>query len=188
MCAPAATALPVRVGDVPTKPTERRRIGRPSVFTAAVRARILKAVAQTGTLEDAALVAGVSRATFHRWRQLGREQETGEFRDFLDAYEAVLARRRLKWERLILKHGETDWRALAKAMEWSDPQRYAPRVRVHVEEELSAAVQRLVEAFADDPDGLERALTALVGDRDLADLHEADDDDQPPDRGVTPSR
>lgn len=138
-------------------------MGRPTKLTPETQKLICEQLRKCGTLEDAAAVAGVDSFTIRRWRAKGLEQKTGPYRAFCAAVDRALHDRRVAREQLLVDHGEQDWRAMAWLMERTEPKRYAPRVRVHVEEELTHAIERLTEAFADRPDVLELALSALAG-------------------------
>lgn len=138
--------------------------GRPQKLTPAVQDAICTTLLACGTVEDACTLAGIAASTYRTWKLRGMEQRRGRFRDFLTATRDALARRRVTREELILKAGLTDWRATAWLMERAEPLRYAPRVRVHIERELSSAVERVEEEFTGEPELLQRALGALATD------------------------
>jgi hypothetical protein len=142
------------------------KTGRKSALTKEVKESICATLSAAGTIEDAAIHAGVNDSTVYAWLAKGERQATGPYRDFLEAVKKAKAQRRIALEAGIRKHGSKNWQALAWLLERTEPKRYAQRVRVHVEEELSDAIERLKRAFADEPDLYERALSALVeGDR-----------------------
>lgn len=142
---------------------QKLKRGRPSRLTPEVQSKIVSTLKACGTLEDAAAQAGVHLATLHMWKAKGRLQRRGKYRDFLDTVEEAIRLRRLSREATLAKAGAKDWRALAWLMERTEPKRYAPRVVHHIEEELTNAIDRLAEEFADEPEILERALAALAG-------------------------
>lgn len=143
-------------------PNARRR-GRPSTLTPEARERILQALrTTTTTIERAAHFAGVPLSTFHNWCAKGREQKSGEYRDFLEAVEKARATRVVTFEAQIAKAGQKDWKAVAWLLERSMPKEYGQRVRLLVEEELTQAMARLKAALAEHPECLEKALGALA--------------------------
>lgn len=136
--------------------------GRRPKLTPEIQKSVVKILAHCGRVEDACVTAGISISTFYQWKAQGQKQSRGAYRDFLEALERAEVQRRLTREAKILKAGEKDWRAIAWMMERTEPKRYAPRVLVHVEQELTDAVARLKEAFREDPEALERALHAIA--------------------------
>lgn len=144
-------------------PAPRRGRGRPTKLTPEIQERILETLRACGTIEDACVMAGVDEATYTRWKNRGLKERTGIYREFCTALRQTLVQRRIAREATVINAGKEDWRATAWMMERSDPKRYAPRVFQHIEKELDGAIERIKEAFADDPEALERALTALAG-------------------------
>jgi hypothetical protein len=141
----------------------RRAPGRPTALNADVTESICRTLRCVGTVEDAANRAGVDKATLYRWLAKGREQSKGPFREFCDSVLAARVDRCLVMEAQMLAHGKLNWKALAFLMQAAEPKRYAPRVVVHVREELSDALERLKQEFTGEPDTLERALDAIAG-------------------------
>jgi hypothetical protein len=140
--------------------------GRPLTLTQEIEDQVVRVLRQSGTLEDAAHVVGIAKATLHLWRKLGRTEPNangGIYRHFLDSVERAITARRFAREAVILKAGLKDWRAEAWALERSEPIRFAPRVRVHVENELTNVIARIENEFADSPEVCDRILAAISG-------------------------
>lgn len=147
-----------------------KRRGRPTKLTREISEAFIKQIKVAGSLDEIAASFAIDISTVHRWRQRGDEMiaagKRGLYRDFCEGVRRAFKERDLLREQLMVKHGTKDWRAIWQLMIASNPRKYAPRIRVHVEEELTGAIERLCEAFKDDPENLERALSALSeGDR-----------------------
>lgn len=141
----------------------KRRTGRPTKLTPWLIGEICGDLASgVGTVEDICLAKGISEPTFYRWKQQAEHAETGLFREFREGLDRAQAQRRIRWEARLEKAGEEDWRALSRLMEMSNPRRYAPRVRVHVEQELSDVLDRLKAKLPTDQ--YEQVLSAIAGE------------------------
>lgn len=146
--------------------TKKSKAGRKLQLTPELQKKLTDQLKVAGTLEDAAAFVGIGKSTLFAWLAKGRAQKKGPYREFLEATNRALQERRVLREQLLIKAStgpKGDWRATAWLMERTEPQRYAPRVVHHVREELSNAIERLTEEFADQPELLERALAALTG-------------------------
>ena len=66
-------------------------MARPSKLTPLVQGRICRYVAEGLSYADAALLAGVSETTYHRWRQKGQAARSGKFREFWQRIQAATA-------------------------------------------------------------------------------------------------
>lgn len=69
------------------------RRGRRCKLTPEVSARILGYYRQSGNLKNAALRAGISKSTLFDWLQRGKQDDSGPYRAFLDAFELARAER-----------------------------------------------------------------------------------------------
>lgn len=138
----------------------KRPRGRPSKLDPEVTQRLCQYVELCGSLEDAAAKAGVARTTVFMWQQKGREQESGPYRDFLDAIEAAKAKRRFNFGAQMQKHGLKHWQALAWYAERTDPKRFGLRIRVQVDEELERILRKLEQNLT--PEEYDRALEAIA--------------------------
>lgn len=65
--------------------------GRPTKFTEEVRNRIINAIQNGLSKEQAAQCAGVSYDSFRRWETKGEQNETGEFREFCESLKKARA-------------------------------------------------------------------------------------------------
>lgn len=155
-----------------SKKKTKRPAHRPLKLTRALLKHLVEMITATGcTLTDAATAAGVHRATLHRWIAAGDDQAKGIFRDLRDGVREAEAKAKLLDLGTVAKAaGAGDWKAAKWRLEVKHPKEYAPRVLVHVREELGDAVKRLEEVFAN-VDGkltpeqaLEHALAAVAGE------------------------
>lgn len=165
--------------------------GRPLRLTRGVMAEIFAEVERGGSVEDVCTMMGIGQSTLYRWQQQGREEKKGVFREFWEGLQDARAARRVQWERRLDKAGNADWRALKALMEMTEPKHYAPRVRVHVQEELTDALRKLKERFA--PDLYEQILSAIAEDAGGDGAGEAEGgtdggDDQPSGEAVHAAR
>lgn len=115
------------------------------------------------TLDDCAASCGLASSTVREWVVRGDRERTGPYRDFAVA----IRRARADGSKMLLARialaGTQDrhWQANAALLAMTEPQ-YAPKVRVAVEEQLTAAADRLSQEFASEPGILRRALRALA--------------------------
>jgi hypothetical protein len=141
------------------KKRAKRKRGRPSVWTPKLEAKICSDIETTGcSLRDVASANGIGQATLHE--HLAKNAE------FLERVTEARNQGKLKRVREIAANEE--WRAKAWTLERQFPVEFAPRVFHHVEQELSKAINRLTEAFANEPSTLERALSAIAGETEVA--------------------
>lgn len=138
-------------------------MGRRTKLTPELQDEICKHVAGASTLKDAATLCDVDPSTVFRWQQKGEAQKRGIYRSFCNAIDRAKAQRRSALKLGIRIHGKKDWRALMALGAITDPEEFVPQVRVHVTSQLDAALDRLKEAFANEPEAYERALHAIVG-------------------------
>ncbi len=158
---------------------------RPLTLTPELQAKICEHIRQARTVEESCKAVGISRGAFHEWCERGR---TGEapFVDFLNATQKARRDRIGALEDIIVAAGRKDWKAADRMLQVLAPKEYAPRVRVHVEEELSHAAKRVEAAFAAEPELLDRVLGALTGDDAASDSPQAPDSEVGGDGGGSP--
>lgn len=130
------------------------------LLTKELQAKIVDRLKVCGTFDDVAASVGVNRASLFAWRLKGEQQKAGPYRDFVVALEQAVRERRIAREAKVIRHGDQDWRALAWLMERTEPKRYAPRIRIHVEQELRDVLGRIKGRLA--PELYEEVLAAIV--------------------------
>ena len=54
--------------------------------------KICKSVEKGVTFQTACLKTGISKSSFYKWQALGRKEEKGIYKDFVDALDAAMAR------------------------------------------------------------------------------------------------
>lgn len=137
--------------------------GRPSLLSKQVQDAICLAIRTTKlSLRDCAESAGLEPDTVYGWMETGKKADNGPYRDFFlevkraraDGSKMLLAR--------IAKAGQDPkhWQANAAILAMTEPQ-YAPKVRMHVEEQLQAALDALAKKFADRPELLREIIQTI---------------------------
>lgn len=147
-------------------PKAIRGRGRQPLLTPETQKKLLDEITLGASYADACLLVGISPATLLMWRRKGEAQKKGIYRNFLVALDQARAKRR-RWYRADIAKKATekkDWRGIAYLASVTEPEAFAARVHVVVEQEFSAAIDRLKKEFAGDHQILERALSALVGE------------------------
>jgi hypothetical protein len=116
------------------------RPGQPTKFTAAVRAKILKALRDGTPPRYAAAAARVHYATYLRWLADGRKADAApEFREFCEAVMEARAAGAAEMIAAIRKHGRKDWRALQYVLACFDPGEFSTDKRRFAELERKVA-------------------------------------------------
>lgn len=139
-----------------------RKPGRPTKFNPDRAAKILKALRGAAALDTAAAYAGVHRDTLHEWLRLGDAEELGQHRDFSDAVHEALAYAEVNASASVAKAMQKQWQAAAWYLERRNPREWGPRIKVTLEQELDAAIERLEAVLP--PEQFEAAVRALVGE------------------------
>lgn len=150
-------------------PPGKRKVGRPNKLTPEISNKICDVLRNTSaTYEEACRFVGLGVSTLMLWKQKGEQARQagrrGKFRDFLEAVEAAQANRCAAGELIIASAAKKDWKAKAWQLSIWNPKKYAPKVRVHVEEELTDALARIEKRLP--PHVFEQVLEAIAsGDR-----------------------
>lgn len=148
--------------------------GRPSLLDEKRTAQLVKEITAGIGTTTAAIRSGVDKATFFRWLEKGRFQKRGKYRDFCDRIAKAEADRRAASALRLVKASQGtekkpgDWRAGAWLAERIDPEEFALKVNLQVEEVVTLGAERLREEFGSEPEILERAIRALAGRSVLA--------------------
>jgi hypothetical protein len=123
--------------------TKRRR-GRPTIFTQAIAAELMKAFRLGATVREACEFSGISKDSLYEWLKKGRKAPAGsELREFADGIPK--ARGAAKFRALGYWHAAMpkDWKAAAHWLAIEDPARYGPKVRVTLDQEFTDALTRI---------------------------------------------
>lgn len=148
--------------------TPAKKSGRPPKLTPELIAKVADVVASGAPMDTAARYCGVDRVSFHYWLKLAHAQrqakKRGRHLDFLNALEEAQARADTRDHAYITKASAKDWKAALNHLRIRNPGRYAQQVNVLVRGQFEAVIARLKQEFADEPDTLERALSALAGE------------------------
>jgi hypothetical protein len=141
---------------------ERGRPAKPSALTEEKRQALLASIRRGNYRVPSCIVAGVDVCSFNRWLRFGRERPGSEYAVFrqqvLQAEAESEIRAVAKWRRAMPE----DWRAVQGFLAAKYPARWGPRIKVTVENELNAALDKLQRGLP--PDVLERVLACLTDD------------------------
>jgi hypothetical protein len=105
-------------------------IGRPCKLTKKTQDAICRALANGNTRADAATLAGVVQATLYRWLAEGRKQESGEFRDLLEAVKRAESQAVDANVKHIKRAASKQWQAAAWWLERRRPKQFGRRERL----------------------------------------------------------
>jgi hypothetical protein len=143
----------------------KRGLGAPTKLTPKVQRDFVAIIRRSGFYSDACAAVGITESTFQNWRNRGEANEQPFF-DFLVAVRRAEIDRRQGYLEESKKRGakkhdarEIQWRAQV-----TDPERFSIKHHVVVQQQLDSAIARLKEEFADEPETLERALSAIAGE------------------------
>lgn len=145
------------------KPPAKRPAHRPTAWTAELQAAFCEHIRAARTVEEACKAVSISTTTYWNWCDAGRAGQS-PYVGFLAAVEKAKRDRVQALADMVTKAGRKDWRAADRMLQVLAPKEYAPRIRVHLEEEFSRAISRVQAAFAGEPDVLDRVLAALAGE------------------------
>lgn len=120
-------------------------MAKPTKFTEAIAAEILKALRAGMLMQDAAEFAGIHKDTLYTWMAKGAKRTKKEdlLRKFSD--DVTKARSEAKFRAVARVHAgmAKDWKAAAWWLGVSDPKNYGPKVRITLEQEFSDALTRI---------------------------------------------
>jgi transposase-like protein len=124
--------------------------GRPTKLTPEVKERIVRAIRAGNYGEVAARAAGISRSTYYRWMERGREGEA-IYCDFADAVSGAEADAEVEAVARIRQAMPDDWRACAHYLERRHPDRWRRReTREHTGE--GGGPIRITDLIMSDPE------------------------------------
>lgn len=128
-----------------------------------VAAELLKALKLGMLLQDAAAFAGMTRETLYKWRTVGKGKPEGHpLRDFADAVSKARMSAKLHAVGRVTAAMAEDWKAAAWWLGVTDPANYGPQVKVTLEAEFRAALERVQKAL---PRGVyEQVRNAIIAD------------------------
>jgi transposase len=113
-------------------------VGRPTLLTEAISARIVAVMRAGGYPDVAAQVAGVSRKTFGIWLKRGEptgtDPDDAPFRRLREAVEAAQAEGEARNVAIIARAAMENWQAAAWLLERQHPERWARISQRPVEE------------------------------------------------------
>lgn len=138
------------------------RPGRPTKLEVDRTQKVLRALQGGSALDTAAAFAGVHRDTLHEWLRRGEAEEAGPYREFSDAVRSTLASAEVAASASVSLAMKKNWQAAAWYLERRNPRIWGPKVRVTLEQEFDAAIDRLEEALP--TEWFEIALHAILGE------------------------
>jgi hypothetical protein len=138
-------------------------MARPSpIENPEVRSKLIDALRAGATRRDAALYAGVSEATFHRWMQRAEaddaEQVESTHTAFREQVQRAEAEARVQAVFVIRRAMLTEWRAALEYLKRRAPHDWSDRVEVHTRGEVAVMHQQL------SPDEMRRIAEELLED------------------------
>lgn len=140
------------------------RTGRPSKLTPALIAKIAKIVATGAQVDEAALAAGVNRATLQRWLAAGAHATDTLERALVEAVDEAQGKHAARCHGSISAAARKQWKAAQASLQLSNASRYgASRIEFHLSSQLQAAIERLKVEFENEPNTLDRILSCLAG-------------------------
>ena len=112
---------------------DKKKVGRPSKLTPEVKERLTDALRKGAYKDDACAYAGISKATFYHWLELGELRSKGEYKEFLDAVNTANSEGiHSKLKTIEIASDKGDWRAAAWWLEHKEPTKYGNREYVDV--------------------------------------------------------
>ena len=103
-------------------------MARPTKLTAETQARIVEALENGATRNDAAWVGGITYVTFNNWMGRGEAAKRGIYREFREAVEAAEALARYRHTLVITKAAKDgDWRASEAFLKRRDPEHWGDK-------------------------------------------------------------
>lgn len=109
---------------------QRKSKGRPSKLTKQMHDSIVQSIAEGNYIETAAALNDVTKKTVYEWLKLGRREETGKHRRFLNAVLKAQAEVEKRFLDYVEAGAFKDWRAAAWRLEHMRPRRYAQKQRI----------------------------------------------------------
>ncbi len=120
------------------------------------------------TVTDACRLAGMNRDSFYKWKRIGESMPHGEDpkadplpRQFADAVANGELTAKHTALASIYNGMRKDWKAGAWLLSVRAPKEYGPKIRVTLETEFDAALERLEKVLP--PELYEKALAAIAG-------------------------
>ena len=101
----------------------KRGRGRPSKFSPEICEVILAALRRGAHIDIACTIGEIDIKTFYSWLKKGKQQESGEFRDFLQSIKKTLAEYEL--DVLSVIEAAPEWQSKAWILERRFPKRWA---------------------------------------------------------------
>lgn len=141
--------------------------GRPLKLTQELIATFVQILQGTSTpIATMAEAAGISRTSFFKWMAKGESAKSGIYRDLFVAITQARAEGTQNTLAQIrsLSLATKDWRGMAWELERTRPKEFAPRIRVHVEEELTVLWNLLKHEFEKEPAVWERIARVIAGE------------------------
>lgn len=125
-------------------------MAEPKLLTPEVREKIVRALLTGLYVEQAVVLAGISRRTFYAWHQRGSLDREANRESVYRAFFEEVERAKTDHERLSLhrinRSGKTDWRAMAWVLERKYPDRWGPKAKLLIDVDIHGASWRLIEA------------------------------------------
>lgn len=112
----------------------------------------------------AAVGAGIGESTFYLWLQKGRAQESGAYRDFLNAVEQAQAEAEMRNVAQIQAATRDNWMAAAWWLERKFSKRWGRRVEI-TSSEVRARAAELAKDYGLDPEEMVKLAEQIASGR-----------------------
>ena len=130
----------------------RKPRGRRGKLTPEVREKIVSAIRAGNYAQVAAEYAGISRSTFFRWLDRGRQAQRGLYRDLFEAVEAAEREAEVRAVAILQKHMDESWQAAMAFLERKHPERWGRRDQLKVEMNPREILSELLSLTPDELD------------------------------------
>ena len=120
---------------------KRRGRGQPTKLNKEISDKICSAIRAGNYMETAAMYAGISKSTLHKWLQDGARATSGPFHEFSVAVQKALAASEVEDVARIKQAGNRTWQAIAWRLERRFPDRWGRR------QQLDANISAQVTAY-----------------------------------------
>lgn len=141
---------------------QKRKVGRPTSLTPAIKKKIVTCIEKGNYLDTAAAFAGVHRTTLNDWLRRGDDEEQGIYRDFSDEVHTAMAKAEIDAIEVINTVGKKVWQAKAWWLERRFAEKWGKKDKIEhtgpngksIEVSEEIAIKKLLNLTDDQLDGI----------------------------------